>query len=121
MKQYKLYTPLTAHEVWHDIGTGPMANMTPENNPHFCWRDKPMLNNPPTGNSSYEIRVNRVVVLPQGKEIFHEEATYVEIVDDAAGEYVKVWNSQDSCVSFDTKEWPALRDAIDYMVKECRE
>lgn len=71
-----------------------------------------------------EARVLSVVVAPEGEAIFSESATVVRIDDEGGGEYVVV--SQESVpgrgnIAINPEEWPALRDAIDRMVKECRE
>lgn len=71
-----------------------------------------------------EARVLSVVVAPEGEAIFSESATVVRIEDEGGGEYVVV--SQESVpergnIAINPEEWPALRDAIDRIVKECRE
>ena len=71
-----------------------------------------------------EARVLSVVVAPEGEAIFSESATVVRIEDEGGGEYVVV--SQEIVpgrgnIAINPEEWPALRDAIDRMVKECRE
>lgn len=73
--------------------------------------------------TTYETRITRLTVAPRGEATFSEQATHIEIDDEAAGEFVSV--SQDrcngkQCFLIDPEEWPALRDAIDRMVKECR-
>lgn len=72
---------------------------------------------------TYEKRTVSVVVLPDGETIFSEQATTIRIEDEGAGEYVVV--SQESMpgrgsVAFNPEEWPAIRDAIDGMIAECR-
>lgn len=72
---------------------------------------------------STETRITRLVVLPEGMQLFHDEATSVEIDDEAAGEFVVVKQvSEDNAgsISIDPSQWPALRDAIDRMIAECR-
>ena len=61
---------------------------------------------------SYETRTTKVTVLFKGESLFHESATEVEIVDEAEGEFLEV--------SQNIYEWPALKAAIDKMIKECR-
>jgi len=71
---------------------------------------------------SMERRVTQLTVAPQGEPIFHERSYRVEIDDEAGGEFVVV-RSQcegDGKVSIDKSDWPALRDAINRMVVECR-
>jgi len=72
---------------------------------------------------SYETRTTKVMVLFKGEPIFHESATEIEIVDEAAGEYLEVSQCSDSHegkIKIDVYEWPALKAAIDKMIKECR-
>lgn len=71
--------------------------------------------------SDYEVRVTRLTVLPKGEDIFTERATNVEIADEAGGEFVVIWQSGEARIPVDPAEWPALRGAIDRMVKECRD
>jgi hypothetical protein len=71
----------------------------------------------------FEVRTTKLVVAPKGEQVFSEMATWVEIKDDAAGEFVMVTQSGRTDVgqiAIDTDEWPALRDAIDRMIAQCR-
>lgn len=71
-----------------------------------------------------ETRITSLIVLPEGEPIFSERATIVRIEDEAGGEYIVV--SQDSIpgrgnVAINPEEWPDIRDAIERMMKECRD
>ena len=73
----------------------------------------------------FETRVTRVTVLPAGQLVFSETATHVEIQDEAAGEFVKVWQEgghvdYQKFITLDKDEWPVVREAIDRMFGECR-
>jgi hypothetical protein len=68
-----------------------------------------------------ETRTTRLTVAPKDEPIFSEQAILVEIVDEAAGEYVTVTALHGGPVSINPEEWPALRDAIDRMIADCRE
>lgn len=71
----------------------------------------------------FEVRTTKLVVAPKGEQVFSEMATWVEIKDDAAGEFVMVTQSGRTDVgqiAIDVDEWPALRDAIDRMIAQCR-
>lgn len=73
---------------------------------------------------SMETRITSLIVLPEGEALFSERATVVRIEDEAGGEYVVV--SQESVpgrgnIAINPEEWPELREAIDRMVKECRD
>lgn len=72
----------------------------------------------------YETRVTRVHVLPKGDQLFSELATIVELDDEAGGEFVIVRQQDDhethQCIRISPEEWPAIRDAIDTAIKQCR-
>lgn len=70
-------------------------------------------------------RVLSIVVLPESDPIFSEMATRVDIVDEAGGEFLEVWQPSgrpdaNGKLQIDPNQWPALRQAIDRMVGECR-
>lgn len=68
-------------------------------------------------------RTTQLTVAPEGEPIFSELAYTVTIDDQAAGEYVVVQAMDEGGgkIDIDPAYWPAIRDAIDKMVKECRE
>ena len=71
----------------------------------------------------YEIRTTKLVVAPRGDQVYSEMATWVEVKDEAGGEFVMLTQSGRTDVgqiAIDTDEWPALRDAIDRMIAQCR-
>ncbi len=71
----------------------------------------------------YEIRATKLVVAPKGEEVYFEMATSVEIKDEAAGEFVMVSQSGRTDIgqiAISPEEWPALKDAIDRMIAQCR-
>ena len=78
----------------------------------------------PTGNDRYEIRVTKLSVMPPSDPIFSEQATHVEIQDEAGGEYLSIQqhhHEERTQILIDRKEWPMLRDAINFMIGECRD
>jgi len=73
---------------------------------------------------NYETRTIKVSVAPKGEPIFHNGVTSIEIVDEAAGEFLEVTQCNDSNegkISIEKSEWPTLRAAIDQMINECRD
>jgi hypothetical protein len=72
----------------------------------------------------YETRTLKIAVCVKGEPIFHEGTTEIEIVDEAAGEFLKITQSPDDAepgvIRIDAIEWPMLKAAIDRMLKECR-
>lgn len=77
----------------------------------------------PVTNPTHEIRTTEVTVVRTGKPIFDEGAIVVGIDDEAAGEFVTVRQSStpNGELQIDPGEWPAVREAIDKMVSECRD
>ena len=72
----------------------------------------------------YETRTLKIAVCVKGEPIFHAGTTEIEIVDEVAGEFLKVTQSPDDAepgvIKIDPHEWPMLKAAIDRMMKECR-
>jgi len=64
-------------------------------------------------------RVTRLHVLPEGEPLFSEQAFTVEVDDEAGGEFVVVSDCEGK-IRLNAEEWPALCNAINQMVKECR-
>lgn len=83
--------------------------------------------NIPTGNEHYQIRVTRLTVAPPDEPIFSECATDITIVDEAAGEFLEIQqhsiktDAGNQMIRICTQEWPALREAIDYLMQQCRD
>lgn len=74
----------------------------------------------------YEARVVAMVVGPKGDPLFSERATRIEIVDEAAGEYVRVsqvggHTCESKFLLVDPEEWSTVRAAIDTLVAACRD
>jgi hypothetical protein len=73
---------------------------------------------------SYETRTLKIAVGVKGEPIFHEGTTEIEIVDEAAGEYLKITQSMDNVepgtILIDPYEWPTIKAGIDKKIKECR-
>jgi len=74
---------------------------------------------------NYEMRITKVAVLPVGGDLFCTEATTIEIVDEAAGEFIEVTQSNDDAgegtVRFAPEEWERVRYAMDYMMSAIAE
>lgn len=71
----------------------------------------------------FQKRIIKIAVLPKGGEIFSEEATFIEVADEAAGEFVEISQSYgltEQKIRLDDDEWPVIRDAIEEMVKEIK-
>jgi hypothetical protein len=60
-----------------------------------------------------------MIVGVKGEQIFDDSVTEIEIVDEAAGEFLEI-SQDDQRLRFDAEEWPHVRDAIEKMFKLCR-
>ena len=73
---------------------------------------------------TYQTRTLKIAVGVKGEPIFHEGTTEIEIIDEAAGEFLKITQSTDDAepgaIKIDPHEWPMLKAGIDRMMKECR-
>ena len=68
---------------------------------------------------NYETRTTKMIVGVKGQQIFDDSVTEIEIVDEAAGEFLEV-SQEGGKLRFDPEEWPHVRDAIEKMFKMCR-
>ena len=70
----------------------------------------------------YTTRTTQVMVMPEGEEIFSENATSITIRDDAGGEYLVIAQCNDDSekgeIKLCSEEWPEVRKAIDDMFSE---
>lgn len=73
--------------------------------------------------SKFEVREVKWCVVPKKETLFSEMATYVEIVDEAAGEFLVISQSGDKGlqeIRLDVEEWEAVKKAVDYAAALCR-
>ena len=68
---------------------------------------------------TYETRTTKMIVGVKGEQIFDDSITEIEIVDEAAGEFLEI-SQDEQKLRFDAEEWPHVRDAIEKMFKLCR-
>jgi hypothetical protein len=70
----------------------------------------------------YIKRTIKWTVVREKEPLFDELATDIEIVDEAAGEFVEVKQHVEGNgkIQFGPEDWPAIREAIDCAVKLCR-
>lgn len=78
----------------------------------------------PPGNEKTEVRIIKILVAPKGEPQFHEMATSIEIDDECGGEFVRITqnlpHAKEGQICIDPDEWAVLRDAVGYMVGQCR-
>ena len=61
-------------------------------------------------------------VIPSGKAIDDEGVTIIDLADEGGGAFVTVRQEEDlntNEIRIDPDEWPAVRAAINRMVREC--
>jgi hypothetical protein len=67
-------------------------------------------------------QITAIVLAPEGEPIFSEQAFKIEIEDEAAGQFIIVTSELGSAdsgkICIDCEQWPAIRKAIDKMVKQ---
>lgn len=70
-------------------------------------------------SEKYIIRPVAWVVKPINEPLFSEQATRVEIVDEASGEFLEITDGNCQKIRLDPAEWPELNEVIDRAVKWC--
>lgn len=73
--------------------------------------------------TKYTQRETQIIIAPEGAPIFAESVTTVAIDDEDAGEFVTVKQDNGAAagkIAISPEDWPALRSAINRMIKECR-
>ncbi|MCK9466211.1 MAG: hypothetical protein M0Q29_10025 [Thiopseudomonas sp.] len=70
-------------------------------------------------------RTTKLSVTPNNCSLFELGATHIHIRDEAAGEFVTITQSTDErhgdhIISINPEEWPAIRSAINKLIKQCR-
>jgi hypothetical protein len=73
----------------------------------------------------YLTRVTRYTIAPQGEHSFSEQAIQVELVDEAAGEHIRITTQLDTMqlqqeVPIDIAEWPHVAAAVRKLIKESK-
>ena len=74
---------------------------------------------------TYITRQIKWIVLPEGEPVFCEQATTIEITDEAGGEFVLVSQQRDEpnaqTIKIDRDDWPTIRGAIDAAMSMCED
>ena len=65
-------------------------------------------------------RITRITMVKEGEPLFSEYGYTIQIEDEAAGEYIKITDHHEGEMSINPEEWPALRAAINKMVRLCK-
>jgi hypothetical protein len=69
---------------------------------------------------THETRITRLTITPNKFPLYCEEGLNIELMDEAAGEFVRVSGTHEGELKIDPSEWPLLRKAIDRMILICR-
>ena len=71
--------------------------------------------------NEYKTRITQLTVT--SGEIIAEGATILEIDDHGGGEYVTIRqpDAVSNHLTFDDKNWPAVRDAMDQLLRQIKE
>jgi hypothetical protein len=108
--------PVTAGSVSHSGGRRPSREP---------FHSKPSFQQTMKTDQSLklETRVIKWIIMQAGQPIYSERSTEVEIVDEAAGEFVEVSQSDEGYgkIGIGPDEWPSIRAAIDAAIKQCRD
>jgi hypothetical protein len=59
----------------------------------------------------YHIKPVKWLVGPEDKPLFSDGVTFVELVDEAAGQFLEI-SQEESKIRLDFAEWPLLRRAV---------
>jgi hypothetical protein len=73
----------------------------------------------------YITRITKMTVLPEGKPIFSEQATQIEIVNEEDGEFLKITqepgnSDYEGAVCIDPNEWPSIKATIETMLEDIK-
>jgi hypothetical protein len=80
----------------------------------------------PDTEPTHIVRVTRLSVLPPNDPLFSNQCTDLSIVDEAAGEFLKIEQQNDdpahqSAFLLTTEEWPAIKQAIETLLSEIQQ
>lgn len=65
-------------------------------------------------------RITQLTVAPEGADLYDDRSTHIEIDDDGVGEFVTISQPDNGAtIRIDPTEWPAIRAAVNKLIKEC--
>ena len=64
-----------------------------------------------------ETKIYSLIVKPAGEPIFSEQSTIVGIDDEGGGIFYTI-EQNDKKISFDAKEWPHIKQAVEQLIEE---
>ena len=68
-----------------------------------------------------ETRITQLTVAPEDADLYDDRSTNIEIDDEGGGEFVKIIQPSGSAeIRIDVDEWPAIRAAVNKLIKECK-
>ena len=67
-------------------------------------------------------RITRISVMLDNRDIYDDGATHIEIMDEGGGEFITISQPDNAAnIRIDLDEWPAIRAAVNKLIKECNE
>lgn len=67
-------------------------------------------------------RITQLTVAPEGADLYDDRSTHIEIDDEGGGEFITISQPEATAnIRIDLGEWPAIRAAVNKLVKECKE
>ena len=65
-------------------------------------------------------RITQLTVAPEGADLYDDRSTIIEIADEGGGEFITVTQPDGAAeIRFDADEWPAIRAAVNKLIKAC--
>ena len=75
--------------------------------------------------TEYQVTTLSLIVKPKGDPIYSDRATIVEMMDEAGGPFIRILQLSDDNergqIKIDPDEWGAIKEAVETMLKICRE
>ena len=69
------------------------------------------------GGVVMETKIYSLIIKPDNEPIFSEQATTIGVDDEGGGIYYTI-EQNDKKISFDGKEWPHIKQAVEQLIEE---
>ncbi len=67
-------------------------------------------------------RITQLTVAPEGADLYDDRSTLIEVMDEGDGEFIIIIQPvKAATIRIDLDEWPAIRAAVNKLIKECKE
>lgn len=75
--------------------------------------------------TKYEICTLSLIVKEKGKPIYDEQATIIEMTDEAVGPFIRLKQCNDDSkigeIQLDPAEWNTIKQAVETMIRICND